>query len=100
MSALWLGYAGITLCALAYLPQIVHLIREHCSAGISIKAYLMWVVAAVLLLSYAITTRDTVFIILQGYHLAAGALICFFCKRYAGLLCEDHGGTAAPRRSR
>jgi uncharacterized protein with PQ loop repeat len=88
----WLGYAGITLCALAYLPQIVHLIRWRCSAGLSMRAYLMWAVAAVLLLLYAITIRDTVFIVLQSYHLAAGTVICVFCKRYEGLLCEDHGG--------
>ena len=29
----WLGFAAITLSVLAYLPQITHLIKEHCSAG-------------------------------------------------------------------
>jgi uncharacterized protein with PQ loop repeat len=88
----WLGFAGMTLCALAYLPQIIHLIRERCSAGLSVRAYVMWVVAGILLLCYAVAMRDAVFIALQSYNLAAATLICFFCKKYDGLLCEEHGG--------
>ncbi|NIS79660.1 MAG: hypothetical protein GTO14_05500 [Anaerolineales bacterium] len=88
----WFGFAGTTLCVLAYLPQIIHLIRERCSAGLSFRAYMMWAVAAVLLLSYSVAMRDAVFIALQSYHLAAGTLVCFFCKKYEGLLCEEHGG--------
>ena len=91
----WIGHAGTTLCILAYLPQIVHLIRERCSAGLCIRAYVMWIAAAVLLLSYAITRGDTVFIALQSYQLCAGSVIFFFCKKYEGRLCEEHGGQAA-----
>ena len=43
----WLGFAAITLSILAYLPQIIHLITEHCSAGLSPRAYCMWVVSSV-----------------------------------------------------
>ena len=92
MSIHWLGYAGTTLVVLAYLPQIMHLIREHCSAGLSHKAYATWVVAGLLLLSSAIAVGDTVFIALQGYQLTAAMLICFFCKKYEGQLCEEHDG--------
>jgi uncharacterized protein with PQ loop repeat len=49
----WLGFAAIALSALAYLPQVTHLIKEHCSAGLSLRAYCMWVVSAVLLLTYS-----------------------------------------------
>ncbi len=42
------------------LPQIVHLMKEHCTAGLSLAAYVFWVVAAVLLLSYAVSMRDAV----------------------------------------
>lgn len=52
----------------------------------------MWAVASALLFLYALEARDTVFIALQGYQLSAATLICFFCKRYEGLLCEDHDG--------
>lgn len=95
MSAHWLGYAGTALVILAYLPQIAHLVREHCSAGVSIGAYTCWIAAAVLLLCYAITARDVVFIALQGYQLAAASAICCLCKHYEGLLCEDHDPSRA-----
>jgi uncharacterized protein with PQ loop repeat len=90
MSIQWLGYAGTTLVMLAYLPQIVHLIREHCSAGLSVKSYLMWGIAAVLLLIYATCCEDSVFIALQSYQLVATALICVFSYRYRNSLCEEH----------
>lgn len=88
----WLGLAAIALSVVAYLPQIVHLIKEHCSAGLSPRAYLMWVVSAVLLLAYSIAQDDLVFVALQGYQTAAGALVLFFCLRYKGQRCEAHGG--------
>jgi uncharacterized protein with PQ loop repeat len=56
----WFGFLGTGLCFLAYLPQIVHLIKERCSAGLSLGAYFMWGIAAVLLLAYAIIQRDPV----------------------------------------
>ena len=88
----WLGFLGIVLCILGYLPQVIHLIKEHCSAGLSAGAYWTWGIAAVLLLLYAIGRRDFVFIVLQTYHVGATALICYFCIKYKGHLCEDHGG--------
>ena len=48
------------------------------------------------LLSYAVAVGDTVFIALQGYQLTAAMLICFFCKKYEGQLCEEHEGAEAP----
>jgi uncharacterized protein with PQ loop repeat len=88
----WLGFAAITLSVLAYLPQITHLIKEHCSAGLSPGAYCTWVASAVLLLTYSIAKNDPVFILLQSYQAAAGSLIFYFCLRYKGQLCEAHGG--------
>ena len=92
LSIEWLGFAGMAVCVLAYLPQIIHLIKEHCSAGLSPGAYCMWGLAALLLLTYAIVKRDIVFISLQSYHLGAGALIFYYCLKYKGELCEEHGG--------
>ena len=34
-----LGAAGIAISMLAYLPQVVHLAKEHCSAGVSSRAW-------------------------------------------------------------
>lgn len=94
MSIHWFGYVGTALVIVAYLPQITHLIRETCSAGISFGAYAIWVVAAVLLLTYAILTRDPVFMALQSYQVLATGLICFYSKRFAHNRCEIHGGSA------
>ncbi|MFQ5961543.1 MAG: PQ-loop repeat-containing protein [Candidatus Methylomirabilales bacterium] len=93
MTINWLGYGGTALVILAYLPQILHLMREHCSAGLSVRAFLMWGTSAVLLLSYAISLGDGVFIALQGYQLVATMLICFYCKKYEHSTCEDHVGS-------
>ena len=92
MTIHWLGYMGTALVIVAYLPQISHLITERCSAGLSVRAYVMWVTSAVLLLTYAISLGDGVFIALQTYQLVATAVICFCCKKYEHSLCEDHGG--------
>ena len=94
MSIHWIGFAGTGLVIAAYLPQITHLITEHCSAGLSFHAFCMWSVASVLLLTYAVATGDPVFVALQSYQLAATGLICFFSKRYEDDRCEDHGGNA------
>ena len=88
----WLGFAGIALCVTAYLPQIIHLIKEHCSAGLSPGAYCMWVVSSLLLLTYAIAKRDPVFISLQGYSLGASAVIFYYSLKYRDQLREEHGG--------
>ncbi len=92
ISAGWLGSAGIALCILGYLPQVVHLVKERCSAGLSVGAYVTWGIAAILLLSYAIVRWDPVFVALQAYHVGATALICFYCVKYKSRLCEEHGG--------
>jgi len=88
----WLGFAGMALCVLAYLPQIIHLIKEHCSAGLSPGAYCMWFTSAVLLLTYAIAKNDPVFISLQSYQVGASALVFYYCLKYRHQLCEEHGG--------
>jgi len=88
----WLGSAGVGLCILAYIPQLVHLIKERCTAGLSMWAYSAWALAAILLLIYAIVRRDPVFMGLQAYHAGATALILRYCVKYRHRLCEEHGG--------
>lgn len=93
MSFQWLGFAGTAMVALAYLPQIGHLVRAKCTAGVSLWAYLVWSLSAVLLLIYAISTRDAVFIALQGYQLLAAASIYVLSRRQDRRLCDVHCGT-------
>ena len=92
MDLQWLGFLGTGLVILAYFPQLIHLIKERCSAGLSIRAYLIWAIAALLLLSYAISMNDAVFIALQIYQFGATVLILYFGIKYKGHFCETHGG--------
>jgi lipid-A-disaccharide synthase-like uncharacterized protein len=85
-----LGAAGIAISMLAYLPQVVHLAREHCSAGISRRAWTMWLVSSVLIGSLALHRRDPVFILLQISSLMSATVILFLAHRYRGLICATH----------
>jgi uncharacterized protein with PQ loop repeat len=89
-----LGIAGIAISMLAYVPQVVHLAREHCSAGISRRAWAMWLASGLLIGALAIHRRDPVFILLQISNLTSTALILFLSWRYRGMVCEAH---APPR---
>jgi lipid-A-disaccharide synthase-like uncharacterized protein len=85
-----LGAAGIAISMLAYLPQVVHLVREHCSAGISRRAWVMWLVSSLLIGSLALHRHDPVFVLLQISSLISAAAILFLAHRYRGLICEAH----------
>ena len=84
------GAAGIAISMLAYLPQVVHLAKKHCSAGVSSRAWSMWLVSSVLIGALAVHRHDAVFILLQISSFAAAAVILFLGHRYRGLVCEAH----------
>ncbi|HEY3542352.1 MAG TPA: PQ-loop repeat-containing protein [Gaiellaceae bacterium] len=90
-----LGVAGIAISMLAYLPQVVHLAKEHCSAGVSSRAWTMWLVSSVLIGALAVHRHDAVFILLQVSSLASAAAILVLGHRYRGLVCETHLHTLA-----
>jgi len=95
----WLGFAGTALVIVAYLPQIIHLTREGCTAGISIGAYLSWATASAMLLTYAVYQKDIVFIALQAYQLFAATLILYFSYKHRGQNCDLHGGPCTPNHA-
>ncbi|MGH3115998.1 MAG: PQ-loop domain-containing transporter [Gaiellales bacterium] len=88
-----LGIAGIAISMLAYLPQVVHLAREHCSAGVSRRAWAMWVVSSLLIGALALHREDPVFILLQISSLTSAAIILLLAQRYRGRACETHALT-------
>ncbi len=92
MSLEWLGFAGTSLVVFAYLPQIAHLFKAKCAAGVSLSAYLVWTSSALLLLVYALTTGDPVFITLQGYQLLALGLIFVLSLKHRDHRCDEHCG--------
>jgi uncharacterized protein with PQ loop repeat len=85
-----LGFLGTGIVAAAYIPQIHHLVKEHCSAGISIYAYGLWCVASILFLVHAAMIRDVVFIVVQVINLIATLAIVFRVKKYEGRICLTH----------
>ena len=84
-----LGLSGAVLSGYAYLPQISHLIHERCSAGLSEKAFLLWLIASALMTVHAFAIHATVFR-LGALQLTATALIAYFGRRYRGLECPSH----------
>ena len=88
MSTEWVGFLGISLAFIAFLPQIFHLVKEHCAAGISLRAYAIWWIASLLFLIHAFNINDSVFIALQSFQLAANTVIVVFAKWYEHNLCE------------
>lgn len=85
-----LGIIGIALSIVAYVPQITHLGRKHCSAGISRRAWAMWLVSSVLVGALAVDRGDPVFILLQASTMTSAAVILVLAYRYRGTVCEFH----------
>jgi uncharacterized protein with PQ loop repeat len=85
-----LGVAGVVISMLAYLPQVVHLAKEHCSAGVSTRAWMMWLISSILIGTLAVHRHDAVFILLQLSSLLSAAAILFLSRRYHGLVCDAH----------
>jgi MtN3 and saliva related transmembrane protein len=84
------GFIGSCIVICAYVPQIAHLIKEHCAAGISRYAYILWFIASALLLVHAVMIRDTIFIVLQSINFVSTGIILFFAEKYKYGLCPFH----------
>lgn len=85
-----IGFIGSGLVIWAYVPQIKYLIKDHCSAGISRRAYALWFIAAPLLLIHAVMIRDTVFIFLQAANVLLTLVILIFAGKYKKGICPTH----------
>jgi hypothetical protein len=84
------GFAGAGLAGAAYVPQISHLIRARCSAGISRLAFEAWLLASVLTTARAIAIHAGVFIVLGGIQIVATALVMVCAIRYKDTPCPVH----------
>ena len=84
------GFAGAGLAGAAYVPQISHVVRARCSAGISRLAFGVWLLASLLTTTRAIAIHAGVFIALGGIQIAATALIMLCATRYKDTSCPVH----------
>jgi uncharacterized protein with PQ loop repeat len=93
------GFVGAGLAGAAYVPQISHLIRARCSAGISRLAFEIWLLASFLTTARAIAIHAGVFIVLGGIQVAATTLIMFYAARYKDTRCPTHLGAKVATRT-
>ena len=84
------GFVGAGLAGAAYLPQISHLIRARCSAGISRLAFEVWLLASLLTTARAVAIGAGVFIVLGAIQIVATALIVVCAARYKDTRCPVH----------
>jgi hypothetical protein len=84
------GFAGAGLAGAAYVPQISHLIRARCSAGISRLAFATWLLSSALITARAIAIGAGVFVVLGGIQIVATALIMLYAVRYKDRPCPSH----------
>ena len=88
------GFIGAGLAGAAYVPQISHLIRAHCSAGISRLAFGVWLAASLLVTTHAVAIRAVVFVVLGVIQLGATVLVLIYSTKYENSSCTIH----LPRR--
>ncbi|MEO8697383.1 MAG: PQ-loop repeat-containing protein [Acidimicrobiales bacterium] len=84
------GFVGAGMAGAAYVPQIWHLIKERCSAGLSRVAFAVWLASSFLVTIHAVAIRATVFIALGVIQLSATALILVYTTKYASSYCASH----------
>lgn len=92
-----LGILGVAISVAAYVPQVVHLWREGCSAGVSSRAWTMWLISSVLILALALHQREPVFVALQVINLASIAVTLLLARKYRGMVCDFHAHLASKR---
>jgi uncharacterized protein with PQ loop repeat len=85
-----LGLTGALIAGSAYLPQINHLIKEQCSAGISRSAFALWFLASFLVTINAIYIHAIVFIFLGSVQIVSTAIIFMYSTKYKSQVCPFH----------
>ena len=84
-----IGWLGTTLVIIAYFPQIRHLYVEKCAWGISILTWALWLVAGLLLLTYAWLRSDALFTAVQVVNIVAIAATILLAVRSTNI-CPHH----------
>jgi uncharacterized protein with PQ loop repeat len=85
-----IGLAGAIIAGYAYLPQITHLIKEQCSAGVSQSAFLLWLISSILVTINALYIRAWVFVVLGTVQIVSTALVFLYSTKYRDQVCGYH----------
>jgi len=92
------GWAGTALVIIAYVPQIRHLYFEKCAWGISVTTWVIWAVAAVLLLSYCMSRSEILLGVVQVANLVA-IMTTIILVRRSDTICPYHREIARATKS-
>ncbi len=84
-----IGWLGTALVIVAYFPQIRHLYVEKCAWGISISTWVIWLIAGLLLLTYAWLRSDVLFTVVQIASIVAITATIILAKR-STTICPYH----------
>jgi len=84
MTPHWVGIVGTGLVMLAFVPQIVLLLRTRRAGALSVKSSALNTTASGVLFAYALLRGDLIFIVVMGYQLAAATLIVVLDVLYSG----------------
>lgn len=79
---LMLGILGSVMALSGSVPQITHLLRVKDSTGQSITAWFIWLLASLMLLTYAIYAKDNLFIFLNSGWIAFCIIAIFLIDKY------------------
>lgn len=55
------GFVGTLLFILAYIPQVIHLMKHRRTEGVSLHSWVMWSVATILVLLHAMSGSDPIY---------------------------------------
>jgi uncharacterized protein with PQ loop repeat len=80
----WVGLLGTALIMIAFVPQIVLLLRTRRAGALSVKSNILNTTASGLLFAYALLRGDIIFSVVMGYQLACALLIVVLNIAYQG----------------
>ncbi|MBI5420998.1 MAG: lipid-A-disaccharide synthase N-terminal domain-containing protein [Parcubacteria group bacterium] len=77
-----IGFAGTIIGTIAYIPQVISLLKNKNSKGVNIITWTTWLVSTVMILAYALSIHDAVFILVQLLNLVFNLIIVVLIIKY------------------
>lgn len=78
----WIGWLGVVFGLLVGPSQLIKLIKTHNTQGISKWTYVYLNMALICYLIYAISIKDSVFIVAQGVNLWVNSAVLILLLKY------------------
>lgn len=85
-----IGYIGNVFLLIGYTPQIIKTIRTKKAEDISIFMWIFYLMGDLFALTYAILTRDPVFMILFGFFTCGNIILIYLTHKYGKASSTPH----------